>query len=711
MGPAEASESEPKLRSEIVFWTAVVLAWVGGAWLRFRDLGGPSFWLDEILHLRIARALSEQSLLSLLAGVEEIGGGTENGLLYYSLLHLGDRLVPGEVGARLAPALIGTLTLPLMTFLCLRLGREHNADLLSGRPFSLSATIVFAISPLHVYFSREARPYYLLMTLALVLLLALLEAKSRTGLAWAWSGCLLATFVGAHSIPLLASFAGATSLLAVGVLAASETPGLRPRLTRLLRSPLRHYLVAAALALAMSYLLYIARSEVNTPDRASAQTHVEMREAIGFQSPLSTRSRDRFVASMTTSGKPARPRERSWLLVAAATLGGLALVLGSRRDGLLSIGMFLLPAGLSFAALLTVGRWYGVRYTSVALPGFLVLTAAGLVACGALATRFSWCLRDRARTPGGANAKRSAPSLEYGFVGWLVTGLLLSLLVLPNFEAARDDPHGKINWRSIASFFDEIALEDEVILVPSDWPQISLGFYLEAMDRPTEFVRLWESADRGAREVAARSRGWLLTAGYRRSNQLRAWMRREFVHVLRRRQEGVALYFFPDFATFFETRYAAGRQGPLEDIFSNRGHRFEFGGGEAILQGSGWSFPERGPDRDFQWALGAEAEIGLPISNPRDATIRFSAQPLVYPGAPSQSVELWINDTRVGGIELSQGWSEHEVAVPASSWSDGANILYLRFANPQRPARVLKGSSDRRELAAAFDYLEVADSP
>jgi hypothetical protein len=67
-----------------------------GAYLRLTDLGGPSLWLDEILHLQVTQSLSHQPWYRLVAGVREIAGKTENGALYFGLRILGQRLAPVE---------------------------------------------------------------------------------------------------------------------------------------------------------------------------------------------------------------------------------------------------------------------------------------------------------------------------------------------------------------------------------------------------------------------------------------------------------------------------------------------------------------------------------------------------------------------------------------------------------------------------------------
>ena len=654
---------------------SVVLALIValGAWLRLVDLAGPSLWLDEILHLRVTRSLADEPWYRHLVGVREIKGGTENGALYYRLQILGQRLAPGEVGVRLFPAVVGILTLPLMALA----GR-----LLGGRLVALAATFLLAVSPLHVYFSREGRPYYLLMALALLLLYALLQNGSRIGVWVAWVGCVLLAYAGIHSIPILLSFAALSGLaLILGC--------WRGRGDALRRSPFLHYLAAAVLALALAYGLYMTRSEINAPVLEKPEKQVVFQKSPVVQSPLSGRSLEQFLASMTTSGHPSvLTVERSWVLIALAAVGLIAAARRRPGDLLATVGMFLLPAMLSIAALLAVGRWYGIRYTSPALPAFLLLAALGIKALAELAAR-------------------RVPQSGRTWVRWVAAGVLLSAFGLPNVQAARADPQRKLDWRGVARFFDQLALEGEPVVVPNAWPEICLDHYLRQLGREVEFHSVWESAARGEAAVAERPMGWLLTAGFRRSNEVRAWMH-GFDSVLKKSEEEMDLFFFPDFPTFLETRYAAGRGELFEARFAAMGQRFDFADGEALLQGQGWSFPEQGEAGiSFQWALGKRAELGLPIGRPRDARLRLRALPFVYPEAPPQRLELWLGDARLANLELPARWSEHQVEVSAAAWSAGANILSLRFAHSAQPADVVPGSGDGRDLSVAFDYLEL----
>jgi 4-amino-4-deoxy-L-arabinose transferase-like glycosyltransferase len=667
-----------------LFLVVLILVFVLGVYLRLVDLGGPSLWLDEILHLQVTESLSQQPWYQFFSGVREIKGGTENGALYYALQILGLNLASGEVGVRLLPAVGGILALPLMAL---------NGYLLRGRLVALGATFLLAVSPLHVYYSREGRPYYLLMALALLLLFTLLQRGSRTGVWMAYACCLVGAYVGIQAIPTLLSFA----LLSVVGLGWGRRDGQSLR-----KSPYLHYLVAAILALGLSYGLYLSRSKVNLPIGGGDEKQHGLQQPFGeesargrrlYESPLSPSNRQKFLSSMTTSGHPSVLMvRRSWVLLALSLAGVVFGALRLPREIVSTAGMFVLPVALSMAALEWSGRWYNVSYTSAGLPAFLLLVALGVAGIAELASRIV-----------GDGRHQTAGNM----LKWVTASALLLVLAGPNLSAARTDPHRKADWRSVAEFFDALALEDEPILVANIWPQICLNHYLQDRGRSVEFVNLWESSKVAEQAVAERSRGWLLTAGFQKSNDARAWMH-QFVPVLKKREEEMALFFFPDFVTLLETRFAACKGAVFEQQFAAMGQRFDFGSGESGLQGRGWSYPERNnAGVEYQWAVGRQAELGLPIGPPRDARIRLRALPFSFAGASAQTLELWLNEMLLVALELPSDWSEHEIVVPERSWSKGANILYLRFGRDTSPSEVDSRSPDHRRLSVAFDYLEV----
>lgn len=559
----------------------------------------------------------------------------------------------------------------------------------------LSAAFLLAIAPLHVYFSREGRPYSLLMFLALALLCALLLKGSRGGKVVAYVGCLAAAYTSIHSAPILLAFLVLAALQYLRSLRQGQT---------VLESPYVHYLLAAGIALILFYGLYLTHSKKTTPNlgrlqAVTSQGHSQFSriQSPVYDSPLSRVALQRFLASMTTSGHQSiLPTRRSWVLLAFSLVGMIGGLYRRPGETISTIGMFVLPATLSIVGLVSVDWWYSLRYTASALPAFLLLVAVGIVVVA------KWVGRLLGR-------KRLEPASE--FLTVVAAGALLVLFAGPNVASARLDAHTKLDWRGVARFFDEVALEDEPILIPNSWPQICLGYYLQELGRDATFLNLRESSEKGDEFVERTPRGWMLTAGFRKTNEVRAWMH-DFHPVLKKREEEMALFFFPDFSTLLTTRFAAQKGEIFERRFLEMNRRFDFGGAELLLQGSGWSFPEQNKAGiQYQWVQGNRAELGLPVDQPGKALIRFRALPFMYEEAPGQTVEVKLNDLPLTRLELPGGWSEHEVEVPESAWSTGANILHLHFGRSTVPAEVVPGSRDYRSLSAAFDYLEAVTQP
>ena len=134
--------------------------------LRIWGLGEPSLWDDEIVTIRYAER-SPGAIVGISAFIDV------NPPLYYVVLHFWEKLTgTGEIAWRGLSALLGILTVPL-AFL---LGRR----LLNNRA-ALAAAWFMAISPQHIYSSREARSQTMLALLVMLAAWALanLEARGR----------------------------------------------------------------------------------------------------------------------------------------------------------------------------------------------------------------------------------------------------------------------------------------------------------------------------------------------------------------------------------------------------------------------------------------------------------------------------------------------------------------------------------------------------
>jgi len=122
-----------------------------GLGVRLIGLGRQSLWFDETVSVFVARLGWREALEFLLAdGVHPP--------LYYAVQKISLLLGSSEFAARLPAAVFGALTVALLYWWSARWVGPASAAL---------AAALLALSPLHVWYSREARMYSLLVLLAL----------------------------------------------------------------------------------------------------------------------------------------------------------------------------------------------------------------------------------------------------------------------------------------------------------------------------------------------------------------------------------------------------------------------------------------------------------------------------------------------------------------------------------------------------------------
>jgi hypothetical protein len=301
----------------------LAIALAVGAFLRFDALNEPSYWLDELLGQQLTRNAAAQPWWHWLTGVD-----SEHGPLYYATqLWLDGRGVA---------AVFGVVTIALVWFAANR-----------NNGWAFAAALLLAVSPLHVYYSREARPYALLMMLTAAVILALLREASL------WSIALLLVamlYTSAVAAPVVVAIAATALLVRQWKLAA----------------------IAAALA-ALFLLLYRAEPQP-TPGTTFPQL-----DAAFFGS---------LLRAMTVSALGTAERGRTVVaLLAFACIGAVALLKRDRQAGTIVLAMTLLPVAFAVLSLRLTGHWFALRYISPGVIGFVLLAGAGMAALAQLVGR------------------------------------------------------------------------------------------------------------------------------------------------------------------------------------------------------------------------------------------------------------------------------------------------------------------------------------
>ena len=163
-------------------------------------------WCDELLSVRRASGTMAHLVHELLK-VEHVP-------LYESSLGLWLRAGRSDGWIRLLSTLYGTATVAMV---------YAAFALLAGRPMALGVAALTALSPLHIYWSRIARPYALLPLVAWAATYFLLRLlRERRG--WLW-----VAYVGAGALCLYTHYFGVLLLAAHGllILAHHWPPGRR----------------------------------------------------------------------------------------------------------------------------------------------------------------------------------------------------------------------------------------------------------------------------------------------------------------------------------------------------------------------------------------------------------------------------------------------------------------------------------------------------
>lgn len=333
----------------------VVLTFVGGA-LRLWRLDHQSLWLDEVLTV-----LNSKTSLFLLLTDPAVDPNIPP--LYYLLIHFILPFGQSEVLLRLPSVMVGTLSIPILYEVVRRWA--------GGRAALISAGVL-TLSPFHVWYSQEARPYGLLLFLALAslwFLQNLLGRPDSKSLAAGFLVCAAGAFY-THTVAL--PFLGVLGLYV------------------LLVTPRRDLAGRAWLAVILILLLAPAvyRLAMLPPD-ASANPHYQFQPAhlayalwafgTGFSlGPNLVELRTQGLASVARGILVVGPVVAVMLTLLVAGTAHLWRV--DRRLFCILVAMLALPIGFAAIGSVLTVHPFNVRYAITAFPAYVALIGIGAAA-------------------------------------------------------------------------------------------------------------------------------------------------------------------------------------------------------------------------------------------------------------------------------------------------------------------------------------------
>jgi Dolichyl-phosphate-mannose-protein mannosyltransferase len=341
-----------------------------GLALRLSGIGRLDFWYDEIVlrnYSLTGSALYTPTEPPLMAW-----------LLYgvMSWTRSADALV-----MHTAAAVIGSLTIPVAYLLAVQVSRS--------RTIGTVAALLTALSPMAIYYSREVRPYALLMLVSTAVYWTLLRANERNTLQ-AWTAYAVALCLCCLSHLITLQIAAALSAFAVAQLAipSLSTRATNERLARFGR--FAAFSVAAGVA---GFVWFVPRYFTDPAIQANRGRifggGIYRYGVVGFLRDVVVNLGPGPFGQRFALARPDRA-EVFGLIVLAAAAGGLwQLWKQGRRDAATLLGLAIgLPLAIEYLTLGEKSNWDWMRWMTHVLVPYLVVAAIGLH--GVLGARLGW---------------------------------------------------------------------------------------------------------------------------------------------------------------------------------------------------------------------------------------------------------------------------------------------------------------------------------
>lgn len=433
---------------------AIVAMLLLGAILRFYNLGTKGLWGDEIWTVQWSQG-SLHHVWTTLTRIPDMP-------LMYALVNISTFFGKSEFWVRLPSALFGVAG--LVTFYLL-------AKLTLGRLTALVALGLLTISPIHIWYSQDARYYTQLCTLSMAsiyFLYSFLTAnKPRLSL---WLGLLLTTVAALYTHLFAGWIVVAQAMFAVYYLLkqglrSGEKADLQQRDAR----------TKAILLLGALLVLAVCTTPIILRLIETLQTGVssggEGMARLRFPPDIPSFATVIFLKEIVLRFSGSR---LLLFFMLPFSLAGLAITWRQKRDVAILI-LCLITAPFLTSLFLETEHGVAFKYFFYLLPVFLLLVAEGLVATARTIDRAVGAGRQE------DNAVRAARPLPRTPVGQgTLIALLLCLALMSVPAIAQIFTHARINdWRSIAAFLEKNVQPEDIVLTEL-WGRSALAHYLPA---------------------------------------------------------------------------------------------------------------------------------------------------------------------------------------------------------------------------------------
>ncbi|QDV39644.1 glycosyltransferase family 39 protein [Tautonia plasticadhaerens] len=447
-------------------WWGLIGLTALGALARFYRLDAQSIWMDETFVVNAAR-------LARLEGPLAVSRLDHSAPLGYWLAWLSTGLGGDSPSwLRVPTAVAGTLTVPMMFALGIRLFRSP--------PIALASAGVMAVSPFAVWYAQDARMYAHWILASAAFVYVCWPAAAGRPSFWGWAAMALTTAVGLYVHHYMALLSATFGLFLLAVLGPRDR---RPWIWAATQ-------LVAALAFVPWLLLTadrIGQAGSSKPMALLWMPYTYFTFSAGFSLGPSVRELQLDGPSAALRSHVAEIAMVG-LATAAAGLAGLRRLLreGDRRAGAWCLAWAVGPVALAILATQVKDNLsYNARYAAACYP------AAALILGGAI-----------------ASARRSALAA----VGVAGLALVSSWSLWNWYESPR---YAKEDLRSAASFLDGAFEEGDLMVIANGRSIPTLDYYgfpcppgAVVADQPGEVPKAAEDLDRLAGGPPRRA--WLL---------------------------------------------------------------------------------------------------------------------------------------------------------------------------------------------------------
>ena len=340
---------------------------------------------------------------------------------------------------------------------------------------------MFASAPLHVYLTRECRPYGFLVLLQ-VLTLACGSRQLASGPSRPWRSILLASNV----LLLFLSSQGIWYVL-VGLsvyVCAMAGAGREPwRATA--RTVVLNGAVASVLFIALhGYLMVRSPDAVGTPP-ITAQFVAQMFNGMvtGIQEHLPVTADGRYAA-------------------AAGVISLILLAWLRPRAALACVAALLAGIVLPFVLLKIADHGLRTRFMLAGTAPFALLVGSAI---GAVIQRGT------SVAPGDSRRHALVSTAIACALAWPITDYYRPLITEANSY--------KPDWKRVAQLLQDHAHSGDLVLTSNDWARVNLLYHLPRVGMPLDLVSAEESVEKAEQALKTRQLAFLVSGGWHASDE------------------------------------------------------------------------------------------------------------------------------------------------------------------------------------------------